>query len=221
MHFTGTASVCDHAMCLMFTSKWQPVLFHTTHSNISSGCQHLLQLTNPAQTRSNVCQKVPSVVAECHHLTIPTMRWFTAAVGCQPSTCGGNRRQRLKRSRQKTSCSALLGEACMHVSKSVFLEALSGLHTFTTTQCAGCLNLPAWEGSAHTGSWLAAYMPGGCPCSTSDCLGSACRVELKVQDVRVGLHKKEFMHTVLGGPADGLPLLLLHGYLSGSGFWFR
>lgn len=42
-----------------------------------------------------------------------------------------------------------------------------------------------------------------------------------MRDVSVGEGKENSMHTVVGGPVDGVPLVCLPGYGAGSGFYFR
>lgn len=48
-----------------------------------------------------------------------------------------------------------------------------------------------------------------------------CRTPLDVQDVSVGQHRQQFMHTVSAGDAASPPMVVLPGYGAGSGFYFR
>lgn len=60
-----------------------------------------------------------------------------------------------------------------------------------------------------------------CAIQSDQHLVRSCRTKLQAEDVQVGPHKEEYLHTLIGGSDDKVPVVIMPGYGAGSGFWFR
>jgi hypothetical protein len=56
---------------------------------------------------------------------------------------------------------------------------------------------------------------------TDQHLARSFRTKLQAENVQVGPHKEEYLHTLIGGSDEKTPVVIMPGYGAGSGFWFR